>query len=77
MGPDVERHTLPLAEVAARILIVDDEPPVLQAVRGSSSKWATRPAKPTTGHRPLRRWNRNPSTWWSRICACPTRTDSR
>jgi len=34
MGPDVERHTLPLAEVAARILIVDDEPPVLQAVRG-------------------------------------------
>jgi DNA-binding NtrC family response regulator len=34
MGPDVERHTPPLAEVAARILIVDDEPPVLQAVRG-------------------------------------------
>ena len=34
MGPDVERHTSPPAEVAARILIVDDEPPVLQAVRG-------------------------------------------
>ena len=34
MGPDVERHTPPLAEAAARILIVDDEPPVLQAVRG-------------------------------------------
>jgi DNA-binding NtrC family response regulator len=34
MGPDVERHIPPLAEIAARILIVDDEPPVLQAVRG-------------------------------------------
>jgi len=34
MGPDVETHTAPLAEAAARILIVDDELPVLQAVRG-------------------------------------------
>ena len=34
MGPDVEIHTPLLAEVAARILIVDDELPVLQAVRG-------------------------------------------
>ena len=34
MGPDVESHMPPLAEVAARVLIVDDEPPVLQALRG-------------------------------------------
>jgi len=34
MGPDVETHTAPLAEAVARILIVDDELPVLQAVRG-------------------------------------------
>jgi DNA-binding NtrC family response regulator len=34
MGPDLETHTAPLAEAAARILIVDDELPVLQAVRG-------------------------------------------
>jgi DNA-binding NtrC family response regulator len=34
MEPDVESHASPLPEVAARILIVDDEPPVLQAVRG-------------------------------------------
>jgi DNA-binding NtrC family response regulator len=34
MEPDVESHASPPPEVAARILIVDDEPPVLQAVRG-------------------------------------------
>jgi DNA-binding NtrC family response regulator len=34
MEPDVESYASPLPEVAARILIVDDEPPVLQAVRG-------------------------------------------
>ena len=34
MEPYVEKHASPPAAVAARILIVDDEPPVLQAVRG-------------------------------------------
>ena len=34
MEPDVEKHVSPPSAVAARILIVDDEPPVLQAVRG-------------------------------------------
>jgi DNA-binding NtrC family response regulator len=34
MGPEVVSPDPLLAEVAARILIVDDEPPVLQAVRG-------------------------------------------
>ena len=60
-----------------RVLVVDDEPQILRALRINLARAATTWSPPRTGARPWSSPRASTPTWWCSTSGCPTSTASR